>query len=85
MKGRTGRGISANLSLRLGTFENYGLNGSLGITTGKTKFVFGANYFSFNNPMESTVNAENPYLTPLQAKDPFRANLTGRDSVWSII
>jgi len=36
LKGRTGRGISANLIFRLGTFENYGLNGSLGITTGKT-------------------------------------------------
>jgi outer membrane cobalamin receptor len=90
LKGRTGRGISANLSLRLGTFENYGLNGSLGITTGKTKFVFGANYFSFNNLMESTVNAEKPISytasgqrsyqgKPYGARFSLEHNLTSRD------
>jgi len=60
LKGRVGRGISANLSLRAGTFGNYGLNGSLGISTGKTRFVFGANHFSFANYMESSVKALEP-------------------------
>ncbi len=59
LKGRS-RGISSNLNLRLGTFENYGLNGSLGLSTGKTKFVFGANYFSFSNPTENEVKASTP-------------------------
>ncbi len=76
LKGRN-RGISSNLNLSLGTFENYGLNGSLGLSTVKTKFVFGANYFSFSNFFNNEVKAYTPISYDAKGERTFKGKPYG--------
>ncbi|NPB03394.1 MAG: TonB-dependent receptor [Thermotogae bacterium] len=53
LKKQRGRGLSASLMGRIGTYDNYGGSASLGLSSERLKFVLSGNYFNFSHYMDS--------------------------------
>ncbi len=58
MKKQQRKGFSSSLMGRLGTYQNYGGNGSVGVNTSATRFILSAYYFTFTRFIDNDVNVE---------------------------